>query len=85
MNWVILFVIWILVHFLPLGISFLNKNSTHGLRVLCGGFCFINAVLGGLLVYSNQVPSISMMSYGVFILLSMDVALRKTTKDIDVQ
>lgn len=77
MLWIVLYVLVFAVIFLPLVISFLNRKSTIGLRVLCGSLCLLNAGLMLLLLVTNTHPAVNFALYMTFILLSLDVSLRK--------
>ena len=70
--------------FVPLGIAFANSRSSPGLRVLCGSLCGLNAVLITLFTLMDSPTVLNILLYMAFILLSMDVALRKVAVELDM-
>lgn len=83
MYYVSLFIVGIIVMFIPLGVSFVNSASTSGLRVLCGLLCALNAALITIFILLDSPTVLNVLLYMVFILLSMDVALRKVPTELD--
>lgn len=83
MYFVSLFIVGLLVMFVPLGVAFANSRSSSGLRVLCGALCVTNAVLTSFFTFMDSPTVLNVLLYMVFILLSMDVALRKVPKELD--
>lgn len=85
MYYVSLFFVGLVVMFVPLGIAFANSASTTGLRVLCASLCVTNAALVTFFTLMESPTVLNILLYMVFILLSMDVALRKDTPVLDTE
>lgn len=79
-----MFAIGVLVMFVPFIISMINKRSTKGLRVLCFSLCTLNAVLVLFFTFMETPTVLNVGLYMIFILLSMDVGLRKAPKEATV-
>lgn len=78
-----IFFVGLLIMFVPFAISFANSKSTPGLRFLCGALCALNATLVTFFVFMDSPTVLNILLYMTFILLSMDVALRKVPEDLD--
>lgn len=83
MYYISIFVVGLLIMFVPFGISFANSKSTPELRVLCGALCALNAILVTFFVLMDSPTVLNILLYMAFILLSMDVALRKVPEELD--
>lgn len=84
MYYIGMFLLGLVVMYVPFAISLANARSTPGLRFLCAGMCSLNASLVTLCVLYESPTVLNILVYMAFILLSMDVALRKAPKDIDI-